>query len=168
MALTTTMVQGLAKALAGFFHRNLTSASDSGNVPNALDFFTERQATFVKAGADALAATETAALVFFRAPQAIRVKDIYLLPGDDVTAHAANFATFIVASADGAGGEATARATFATDTVATDDLSAMVPKLLTTVDFNMSAGEILTFEITKDGDGVIVPQSAIVVTYVLR
>ena len=75
-----------------------------------------------------------------------------------VTANATNYASFIVTKLDSAGGSAAVVATFATDTVTTDDMVANVGKSMTFTDANVivPAGSILVGEITKTASGVAV------------
>ena len=168
MSLTTTMVQALLKALGGQYYAELSSSSDKATVANAADFFTEKQAFFTKIAADAAANTATAETAIFRAEREIRVKHIYYVPSAAVTAHGTNYATILIDSRDGAGGSATNRATFATDTLTDDDLTAFVPKLLTTTDFDMDANGVLTLEITKASSGVAIAAGVFIITYVNR
>lgn len=75
-----------------------------------------------------------------------------------VTANATNYATFLVARLDSAGANSANVATFATDTVTTDDMVANVPKTMTLTDANVEipAGYILVGSITKAASGVAV------------
>lgn len=75
-----------------------------------------------------------------------------------VTANATNFASFIATKLDSAGANGAVVATFATDTVTTDDMVANVPKTMTLTVANVvvPAGSILVGEITKTASGVAV------------
>jgi hypothetical protein len=75
-----------------------------------------------------------------------------------VTAHAADFATFLAAKIDAAGANAVNVATFATDTVTTDNMVANVPKTMTLTAANVivPAGFSLTANVTKTGNGVAI------------
>ena len=73
-----------------------------------------------------------------------------------VTANATNYATFLVTKLDSAGANGATVATFATDTVTTDDMTAFVAKTMTLTDANVivPAGYYLVGEITKTASGV--------------
>lgn len=75
-----------------------------------------------------------------------------------VTANASTYASFIVSRLDAAGSNAAVVATFATDTVTTDDMVANVPKDMTLTPANViiPAGGILVGEVTKASTGVAI------------
>ena len=102
-----------------------------------------------------------------RVPVACKVVSAHITcTSAGITAHATNYATFDVSKRDGAGGAAAVAATFATDTVTTDDVTQWVPKALTVTAANASltAGSVLTFKGTASGSGVAVPTSVLTVT----
>jgi hypothetical protein len=75
-----------------------------------------------------------------------------------VTAHGTNYATFTVTKRTSAGASAATVATFATDTVTTDDMTAFAPVALTLTDANVVVpdGYVLTGKVTKAASGVAV------------
>jgi len=130
----------------------------------------EETCTYRKAAADGADATATSDEYFFHALRAIEVLDVQVIPiGGTLTAHADNFATIIIQKEDGATGGMTVVASETTEITGSGDwaVGTLVPLTLSTVAgaVNLDAGDVLAFEITKDGTGVTVPISHVVVTY---
>lgn len=164
MALTSTERQSFIKALAGMLYH---AVSDGYADYRKMVF--GRTLKVDKPADDGAAGTATTETGVFRFEEDVQITGIYFVPSAAVTAHGTNFATLLVDKRDGAGGAATNLATFATDTVTTDDMAAFVPKALpltaTTADLILSAGNVLTIEITKGGTGVVIPRGSWIVNY---
>lgn len=73
-----------------------------------------------------------------------------------VTANGSNYASFLAYQRTSAGASQATIATFATDTVATDDMVAHAPKEMTLTNANVvvPAGGVITAAVTKTGTGV--------------
>lgn len=73
-----------------------------------------------------------------------------------VTAHGTNYATFLAYQRTSAGATQATIATFATDTVTTDDMVAHAPKAMTLTDANVivPSGSVITVAVTKAASGV--------------
>lgn len=93
----------------------------------------------------------------------VAVRSALAISGISVTANATNYATFDLSKRDGAGGSATSIATFATDTVTTDDMVAFVPKTMTLTDSAVvvPSGGVLTAKVTKAGTGVAIGSATV-------
>lgn len=118
---------------------------------------------YSKLAADGAAGTATAESPFTRAvTYDRRVKSIVYAPGAALTANNANYATLRVRKRTAAGADGGIIASLTTQITGTGDWVAFVVKALTldtSLDSNLDllAGELLTFEITKTGTGVVVP-----------
>jgi hypothetical protein len=88
----------------------------------------------------------------------VRVVSAHLLAPIAITAHGSNYATFTISRRTSAGASAATVADFATDTVATDDVTAFAPKALTNTVANVivADGYVLTAKVTKTGTGVAI------------
>lgn len=86
------------------------------------------------------------------------VVSVSITPVAAVTAHATNYRTFAVVNKGQDGSGTTSIATFATDTVSTDDLAAFDEKALTltgtAADLNVAEGDILAAVETVAASGV--------------
>ena len=122
---------------------------------------------YQKDALDAAASTTTAATYFWRAPVAGEVQAVHMVPGAAVTANDTNFGTVICNK-----GASTIIASKSTKTTAgggSGDWVAGTPVPLalsaTLANRELAAGDVLSFQITKDGSGVQIPASAMVVTF---
>lgn len=92
------------------------------------------------------------------APADATVTSVSITPEAALTAHGTNYRTFSLVNKGQAGAGTTVIATFATDTVTTDDLVAFDEKALTLssteADLNVSAGDILAAVETVAASGV--------------
>lgn len=99
-----------------------------------------------------------------------RLVGLKLIPQAAVTAHGSNYGSIIVRKRTAAApGTQVAIATFASDTVTTDDLVAFAARDLYTVtapiylnnvaaaDLDFAEGDVLTVEVTKAASGVTIP-----------
>lgn len=88
----------------------------------------------------------------------VKVTSLKFVTPVAVTADGSNYGTVTVAHRTSAGASATTIATFATDTVTTDDLVAFAPKDLTTLitagNDIVPAGGVVTVALSKTGTGV--------------
>lgn len=94
-------------------------------------------------------------------PYATTITNAIITPYAALTAHATDYATITLAYDAGAGGAQTTIATFASDTVTTDDWVAKVNKAMTLATLGgvaVPAGSNLVFSIAKAGSGVVVPR----------
>lgn len=96
--------------------------------------------------------------VITASPFAGTVTSYTIVPEAAVTAHGTNFRTFRLVNKGQAGAGTTVVATFATDTVATDDLVAFdektVPLSATAADLVVAAGDVLAADETIAAAGV--------------
>jgi hypothetical protein len=96
--------------------------------------------------------------VIGEAPFAGTVTEVTIIPEAAVTANATNFRTFRVVNKGQAGAGTTVVATFATDTVTTDDLAAFDEKTIplsgTAANLVVAAGDVLAADETVTGTGV--------------
>lgn len=115
---------------------------------------------FQKQAADAMASTATTETPCFKARVALDIIEISVLPGAGLTADNANNAVITVQRRNADGTGAVTVATMTTN-VASGNWTAWVSKLLTLTAANvrLTAGQILTINITKGGTGVVVPIS---------
>lgn len=86
----------------------------------------------------------------------VKVISGYAVTPIAVTAHGTNYATFLAYQRTSAGASQATIATFATDTVTTDDMVAHAPKAMTLTDANVvvPAGSVITVAVTKAASGV--------------
>jgi hypothetical protein len=86
------------------------------------------------------------------------VSSVLIVPEAALTAHSTNFRTFRVVNKGQGGAGTTVVATFATDTVTTDDLKAFDEKAIplsgTAADLVVKAGDVLAADETKAAEGV--------------
>lgn len=126
---------------------------------------TEQEEVYTKAAVDAMASDVTAAQYFYRVPRDCDLVDAYYLTGGTIAAAAANTATIICNKHDGAGGAGTA--SFSRQTITGNSVAAGVPFALTAsvtaADLIMTAGQVLSFQITKQASGVVVPAGVMIV-----
>lgn len=119
-----------------------------------------RYAFFDKASDDAMASTTTSeTYTGVYVPVKSKLKSVkYVATTGGITANATNYATITVSKRDSAAGNKTTVATFASDTVSTDDVTQGVAKDMTLSSANVviDAGSVITFEIAKAASGVIV------------
>lgn len=91
-------------------------------------------------------------------PVAGTVVSVRIVPEAALTAHATNFRTFRVVNKGQAGAGTTVVATFATDTVTTDDLAAfdekVIPLSSTAADLVVAEGDVLAADETVAASGV--------------
>lgn len=135
------------------------------NVLDELNSYLESEQVYTKAAVDAMASDVTAAQYFYRLPRDCDLIDAYYLTGGTIAAAAANTATIIINKHDGAGGAGTA--SFSRQTITGNSVAAGVPFLLTAsvtpADLIVTAGQVLSFQITKQASGVVVPAGVVIV-----
>lgn len=123
------------------------------------------EASFTKTAADGAAATATSETVFgMVAPTAGgNVISVYFIPAAALTADPSNNATIQVQKRT-AGGAAVTVAQITTTTAAggTGNWTAWQPVLITVTAAAVAAGDALTFNIAKNGTGVVVPAGQLV------
>ena len=115
---------------------------------------------FSKASDDAMASTTTSetytgTLVPFNA----KLKAVYYVATTGgITANATNYATITISKRDSAGANKATVASFATDTVTTDDVAQGAPKAFTVTAANqiITENSTFTFEVAKAASGVVV------------
>jgi hypothetical protein len=146
--------------------RGLLTAHDSSteNVADQLNGLRETAVDYTKEAADAMAADVTAAKYFYVARRDIQVISADFVSAGTAAANGTNFATIIVNRHDGAGGSAVVAASAST---AATSIAAGVPFALTLsttlTDIQVTAGGVLSFQITKAAAGVVVPAGYVVV-----
>lgn len=103
-------------------------------------------------------ANATQDYVIGEAPHAGTVSEVTIIPEAAVTAHATNYRTFRVVNKGQAGAGTTVVASFATDTVTTDDLAAFDEKTVTLSAVagatTVAAGDVLVADETVAASGV--------------
>lgn len=120
---------------------------------------------FQRPAADAAASTATAETPFFAAAAALTIKSIDILPGAALTADATDNATITIRRRNADGTSAASVAALTTN-VAGGSWTQWVSKSMGTIsNGTLSAGQILTLQITKAGSGVAIPICAIRVVY---
>ena len=96
--------------------------------------------------------------VIGEAPFAGTVSEVTIIPEAAVTAHGTNYRTFRVVNKGQAGAGTTVVASFATDTVTTDDLAAFDEKTIplsgTAANLVVAAGDVLVADETVAASGV--------------
>lgn len=116
--------------------------------------------SFSKSADDAMASTTTSeTYTGVIVPVKSLLKSVkYVATTGGITANATNYATITVSKRDSAAANKTTVASFATDTVTTDDVTQGAPKAfdLSTSNVVITAGSTLTFEIAKAASGVVV------------
>lgn len=121
-----------------------------------------------KHDADSAAGDASAEHIFFSAQNPITITRVVFLPDAALTANDTNFATLIIARRDSAGINQATIVSIITNVAGTGNWTAF-----DAVDFGtlsataVAANEVLTFEITKDASGVVVPSGTIQVEYTL-
>lgn len=104
------------------------------------------------------AASTTQDQVVGEAPFAGTVTSVSITPEANLTAHASNYRTFALVNKGAAGSGSTTIATFATDTVTTDDLTAFdekaIPLSATAANLVVAAGDQLVIVETVAASGV--------------
>lgn len=112
----------------------------------------------IEATVPAAGAAVTQDQVIGEAPFAGVVSRVVIVPEAALTANATNFRTFRVVNKGQAGAGATVVATFATDTVTTDDLAAFDEKAIplsgTPANLVVAAGDVLAADETVAASGV--------------
>lgn len=119
-----------------------------------------RPIAYQKAAADAAAATATAEQPFFAAPFALLVTAISVLPAAALVADNANNATITIRRRDVAGANPATVASITTNVASGNWTQHVAKALVLGAGVRLAAGEILTFEVTKAGTGVVVPAGA--------
>lgn len=93
------------------------------------------------------------------------VSSVTFTPDAGVTAHGTNYRTFRLVNKGAAGSGSTVIASFATDTVTTDDLTAFVEKAITLsatpADLVVAAGDLLVWDEAIASGGVASPSGRI-------
>lgn len=123
-----------------------------------------RVAGYRKDAADGAAANATSERAVHRAEATARVLAAFFVPDAALVGDPANNATLTLSKRDGAGGAAQVLASVTT----TASMTAFVPVSLGTINtsfYDLVAGNILTFAITKSGTGVVVPAGQLVIVY---
>jgi len=159
-------LETMKRRLRGLFGASDEGAADTDNdVTDQVDAQFEDYSQWVKAAADAMAADATAATYFYRAKRALEVLTVYIIPTATLTGHASNNATIVINKHDGAGGAATIVATITT----TASWAAGTPVALTVSTTAgvalLTAGQVLSFQISKNASGVVVPAHVIQVDH---
>ena len=119
----------------------------------------KRLSVFIKDTADAAAGDATAEIPVFQPPDAVTITGAFYLPAAALTSNDTNYATLIVykRGIDGSApisiASQTTKTTGSGNWVAFDGVS-----LGTLSNTGVSAGQIVTFEITKASSGVVVPR----------
>lgn len=136
------------------------------NIFDELNALLESEQVYTKAAVDAMATDVTAAQYFYRLPRDCDLVDAYYLTGGTIASAAANTATLIINKHDGLGGAGTP--VFSKQTLtANGSVAAGVPYLLTPsvtpADLISTAGQVLSFQITKQSSGVVVTAGVVVV-----
>jgi hypothetical protein len=117
---------------------------------------------YVKAAVDGAAATATAADFFYVADRDRQVVDADFIAATPVAANDTNFATIIVNKHDGAGGAAVVAASRSTTIAAPGGpvvagIGYDLTLSATLANTQLTAGNVLSFQITKTGGGAVVP-----------
>lgn len=143
--------------------RGLLSAHDvpPESVENQINGFLEESVQYIKAAVDGAAATPTAADFFYVADRDRQVVDVDFVSASPVAANDTNFATLIINKHDpgGAGTVAASRSTTiaAPGGAITAGAPFDIPPSATVANTIIAAGQLLSFQITKTGGGVVVP-----------
>lgn len=114
--------------------------------------------TTIQATVPAATIAATQDQVIGEAPFAGTVTSVKIVPEAALTANATNYRTFRVINKGQAGAGTTVVATFATDTVTTDDLAAfdekVIPLSATAADLVVAAGDVLAADETVAASGI--------------
>jgi hypothetical protein len=137
------------------------SAFEVAGLTNEVQWFKE--------AADTLGVTATTERVVFTAPEDLTITGVFVEPAATLTASDTNYATFVIARRDAAGGNKVAVAWKSTRSVGSDgtgNWSAFGTVSLGSLsNTSLTAGQKLTVEITKTGIGVPVPVSIVQIEY---
>lgn len=148
---------------------NAEGASTSfsrGSHVHALPVKWRRQHADFEKEADVASLTATAERPVFRAEEAVTVTGVLYLPGAALTGDDANNATLVVRRRDNAGATPVTVASLTTTAAPNNSFVAFDAKSLGALtNTALAADEVLTFEITKAGTGVVVPAGELVVNY---
>lgn len=138
-------------------------ASSTENVDDQLAAVRELTVDYTKAAADAMASTTTAADYFYAAARDVQIISAKFVSPSTAATNGTNFGTIIVNKHDGAGGAATVAASADTSALS---IAAGVPFALTLsatlANVQISAGQVLSFQITKAASGVVIPAGYVV------
>lgn len=160
----------LKKRLAGLFgYLNSTTENLEDEVAGLL----EHVVSYKKEAADAMASTVTASTSFWRAPRDCDVISAEFSTVGAIAADPTDIVGIVLNKADGAGGAATAIGTYSTLTggvgmgAIVSNIPAVVPISTVAATVRLTAGQVLTFQITKGGAGKVTPvgQMNVVVRY---
>ena len=142
---------------------DLTGTLTSSQLPAKLK---RRFSVFIKAAADTLAATATAEITVFQAQDAVTLTAVFYLPAAALTADNSNYATLFCYRRNSTGGAQTTAASVTTQITGSGNWTAFDGVSLGTLSVSaVAAGEMVTFEITKTGTGVIIPAGVFQVEY---
>jgi hypothetical protein len=125
-----------------------------------------------KVAADGAASTATAEHSMFRAPGPTTITAVYYVPDAALTANDTNYATLTLQRRNSDGTNPVTVATINTAiTVAPFSGNWLqwtaVPLTLTQANLSLTAGQILTVQITKTGTGVVVPAGSLQISFQL-
>lgn len=133
-----------------------------GNV-ELLSVASLRQNQYLKVAADGAAGTATTETAFARVSRTGTIVGAWFVPSAALTADNTNNAALALAKRDGIGGGSTSVASLTT-TIANGNWTAFVPVSLGTLsNASVAAGNVLTFAISKNGSGVVVPAGSLIV-----
>lgn len=139
-------------------------ASSTENVIDQIDGIREFNVDYTKAAVDAMASTTTAADHFYVAARDVQIISAKFVSPSTAATNGSNFGTIIVNKHDGAGGAGTIAAS--ADTSATSIAAGVAFPLAlsaTLANVQLTAGQVLSFQITKTGTGVALPQGYVTI-----
>lgn len=160
----------LKARLAGLFGYLDTTALPVADQVNGL---LEHVVSYKKEAADAMASTATASTAFWRAPRDCDVISAEFSTVTAVAADPTDIVGIVLNKADGAGGAATVIGTYSTLTggvgmgAIVSNIPAVVPISTTAATVRLTAGQVLTFQVTKGGAGKVlgIGQMNVIVRY---
>ena len=157
MALTSAEIAAAKSGLLNLIHPHVADLDDVKSL------LFKKEATYVKVLADAAAATATPITPFYRFPTAYKITAINILPATTVAADGSHYASILIATEDGAAGTPVPVGNRTTASVALTETTTAAVTLSGTV--TGAAGDILTLQVTKTGNGAALPQLTVQVDY---
>lgn len=128
------------------------------NVDDEVNKLFEVTVSAEKVAADAMASTTTASVYFHKVDRECSVVSATYVPRGTATFNASTYGTIILNKADGAGGSDTNVATVDTSAVSMANGVTRALTLVTTAGVvDLTAGQVLAFQITKASTGVALP-----------
>lgn len=161
------VLRALSATTAAFDQLNFSDLAGTISATQATANFRRHMAVFIKDTADAAAADATAEIPIFQAVSAVTITGAFFLPAAALTAADTNFATLFCRRRNSTGGGVVTVASVTTE-VANGNWTAFDGVSLGTLSNTaVAAGEMILFEITKTGTGIVIPRGVLQIEYTI-